>query len=142
MPAHLWADHSPNISGCIVQGSQSCYQITSWWGQFLTQLALGPGVSQSLCWPTGEWNQITWYLAEGTRVPKSWCWPAGRQKQFPEGPRAGVCLLVDRLGSVTAGFGASVVLGLVSAFWWIGLWSRGPGSGAYAQVYEARSWAF
>ena len=49
MLAHWWVDPASQISHWPASG----------WAQFLTQLAVGPEVSQSWCWLTGEcWGLI------------------------------------------------------------------------------------
>ena len=54
--------------------------------------------------------------------------------QGPEGLKAGVGLLVGRVG-------AQGILGLVLAHWWVELGPRVPGASASALVCGAGSWA-
>ena len=46
--------------------SQSYCQTTGTLGSFLTQLALGSALSQSLCWSAG--------VGDGTQPDIDWCW--------------------------------------------------------------------
>lgn len=101
MSAHLWAE------------------LHSWASDYR---ALGePGTGFAHCWV----GLIPGWLAEGTKVSQSEYWPSGGQGQGPGGHGADASLFMGGLGSDMSGYGASVVLGLVSAHCWAGPWSRG-----------------
>ena len=111
------------------------------WGWLLTQLDMGFGVSQSLCWPASGQGRGP----AGSRVGSALL-SAGWVRRLPDcGFLAfGVCPLVSEAGpEAGAGFlegraRAQEILELVAAQWWVEL---GPGTSGGQGHVQRQVWA-
>ena len=134
VPTHQWVKLGPGTSANPLVGRTRSWGLWlqgrgvpklmsgHWWLRPVLDIAAGSGVSSSLCQPTGDWGWIL--LAEGLKRSQSRCWPAGGWGHSPVGSRASASLLVGGLGPAMAGCGATVVLGQMSAHWWLRLVPR------------------